>query len=424
MKKHIRKLLLLTSVLLCACTPIFPKTVEVPSGAHLKNNWDVSVGNLAICHDNKVYYYSDENNVPGIYSMDEDGYNSRILLECDDIKKMQIKDQKLYYLQRKGSVKDSLLITETYELMQFDLETQEKQKIELSDIQGSYYGTWDFFIGDVGTIFNDLSYFSAVQKLFLETGIKQLNGRFVGNIHSLGNADVIDTIKDVFYLYDFGDVYCIGDRSLEKPGNNRPYMTVYGSVGLFDKQENEKIFDFQPNVSGVKTKPNILYQDGDILFIVSGDGLTCYNNVEKKIIAEYQIPDMCVMKNAAGDNHKLLIIGMTTSGMDRIISFDMETGEIQTVFTGDENSMVVYFDSEKYVLMENKRVKEVILDNAGNMNEGKEVSIKIDLKSGNYKTDVAGNWLFITHWDKRNKCRKLDYKINLKNFTVGNLRSH
>ncbi len=58
-----------------------------------------NTGHLTAFANNQIYYYSNEaDGVNGIYKMDLDGSNVELLIECPDIKRLTIYDEKIYYV--------------------------------------------------------------------------------------------------------------------------------------------------------------------------------------------------------------------------------------------------------------------------------------------------------------------------------------
>ena len=410
--------LILISISICACTPLFPEVVKEPFETSIKNNWNSTSGDLAVFSNDKIYYFSDEGELPGIYSMDVDGTNAEFVVECDDIKTMQIKDDTLFYLQYTNSIKDSTIVTRVFQLMKYDLKSYEKSPISLYESKENYVGTWDFYISDIGIIFNDLRYASYIQSVLQITGVKEKEGIYLNTLNKIVRPNEIDNSKRNIYLYDLGDFYCIGGDGVKQDIYDKerfPYITYYEPAGLYDKGENENIFAYRANLDGSNYDTRIIYQDVQTLYIAYEGNIVAYDTLDKKVIDEYQFPEIAVVRNAKLKNRTLLMLGVTNENQDCILSLDLENGKTDTLKVFGEKAKVVYYDTDHYIISEGKELKKYLLDENQDGTEEWNIKLKKGINKEYYKTDVAEKWLLISHWDKKEEVRKLDYKINIEN---------
>lgn len=81
--------------------------VKEPFESNIKNHQESSYGSLAAFDGTRtVYYYADHDGVPGIYKMDTATSEPEFVVSYNDVKKIQIKDDNLYYLEYELDIRD------------------------------------------------------------------------------------------------------------------------------------------------------------------------------------------------------------------------------------------------------------------------------------------------------------------------------
>lgn len=396
---------------LCGCTPIFQKKVIELFEANIKNNQDAALGALSGCWGNHIYYYSDENGKPGIYQMNCDGGQAKLITECRDIKKLQIKDGLLYFLEYDKEINNREIATKSYKLNSLNLETGEKKVIETYGTEQGSYGPWDFCVGDSNIVFTSLWYSMPTQKIQEATGIRRTDGYYLKSLAELSEISRVSRRQLNYYLYNYDSWYIAGNfvKNL-KEDMETPYVDDWAAIGIYEKEQKEPGFLYHAEVYGSKYNTRILYQGKDRLLITDQDALSIYNIKEKCQENRVEVEGVLLFRNAVERDKHILLLAMMKSGTEKILCMDIETGTVEEIYETSKNSKIIYLNAECYTVLEETSLINVPFEGTVN----KWNITKNIIKKG-YKTDMCGDWLFITHWDARKKIRKLDYKINMKN---------
>ena len=388
--------------------------VEEPFEANIKSSQESPYGSLAAYDgDGSIYYYSNHRDIPGIYKMDLTGTEREFMVPCKDIKKMQIKNNILYYLEYETDIHDGDMLTKGYRLMQYDIALSETKKIELYE-RGSLFspcGTWNFCVGDKGIIFTDLA-LSAPKKEIREcVGIKNFDGTYLKSMLQVGVPRCIQASNQNFYLYDYGDLYCVsrfGNESLDED-EDEPYVDYWMHLGIYDKGQNVSQFgNSPPNARTMIPRAKIIGRTKELLLSYA-DQLVLYDADQNEIQKEYVFENTMDLNNAKAYGNKIIIIGKTKDAKDQIIYIDKQNETKNQLFEASEEEHVLYFDQEHYILFDQGKITK----NTYSGDEVWTVNLGKIWNTEGYKTDTSGDRLFVTHWNKRKKVRELDAMINI-----------
>lgn len=411
MKLYYKKLYLFLFIFcLCGCTPIFPKKVSEPLESNIKNNQNSAIGALSVYSENHIYYYSDENEISGIYRMSCDGSQVELVTECRDVKKLQIRKGVLYYLDFDKNVSNHEIITRTFILKKLNLKTGEKSTIELYGEEQKSYGTWDFCVGDSNIAFTSLTYNTPTQKLIEATGIKRADGYYLKSFSKLGKEMEASCSPLYYYLYSYDNWYLaeIGVDLMEDVVET-PFLDSWSAIGIYEKEQREPGFLYHAEVQRGGHDTRILYQGMNRILVANLGRLSIYNSREMHQENVVEAENVTVFKNAVEKDGKILLLAVTKNGTDKILCLDMETYDLKEVCEVPQNARIVYLNTLFYVVLDENSLTQIFFDGTAN----KWDLTKNMIKQG-YRTDMCGDWLFITHWDARKKKRKLDFKINME----------
>ena len=374
-------------------------TAKEPFEANIKNHQESSHGNLAVFDGNEsIYYYSDHGDMPGIYKMNMNGTEMQFVVSCKDVKRMQIRNHNLYYLEYEMDLEDADISAKGYRLMKYDLAHKDSEQIVLYGREADIYGTWNFCVGNKGIVFTDLYFRANMRRLQERTAIKNWEGEYLGTVRKAGKRHVVTTTKGSFYLFDYGDLYCV---SMEQDSGNGTYVDIWGQTGVYDKRQREPVID------GFSA-PQIIGWNRELLFVY-GNYLALYDDKRDEVLKEYVLENTSQQENLKMYGKQFVILGKTEDRNDQILSVDKENGIVHRLFEASEQEHVLYFDQESYILFNRGQITRCTYS-------GKEVW-KVNLgkirDTEGYRTDTSGDWLFVTHWNKRKKVRELDARIHM-----------
>ena len=401
-KKKVKWALVGVILVICMLSTSACLHVEVkePFESNIKNHQESSYGSLAAFDGTKtVYYYADHDGVPGIYKMDTATSEPEFVVSCNDVKKIQIKDDNLYYLEYELDIRDKRMSTKGYRLMKYNFTRKKAEKVPLYDRWGSHYGTWDFYIGDKGIIFTDLILFASRKTTHDATGIKSRDGEYLKSMRQIGKPKIVKGTDLRLYLYNFGDLFCIS--IMDWGADESIYVADWGEVGIYDKNQDELVM-------GNSFTAKIIGQDSGLL-LTYGEQLILYDVEKHKILKEYLFENTDRLNNTKVYGDTLIIFGKNKNQNDQILSVDNQTGTINKLFEASEDEHVLYFDQEDYILFDQGEITK----NKYSGDEVWTVNLGKIRNTEGYKTDTSGDWLFVTHWNKRKKVRELDAMINM-----------
>lgn len=373
--------------------------VKEPFMANIKNHQESVYGSLAVFDGNDtIYYYADHGDLPGIYKMNMSGEKIEFVVSSRDIKRIQIKNNNLYYLEYETDIQNTDISTKGYKLMKYDLARKESDQVVLYERKQNYYGIWNFCVGNKGIVFTDLTFLRNKRQTQEATAIKNWDGKYLGSVRQIGKCHEIKSKDYLFYLFDYDDLYCI---CMGSDGNNASYVDIWGQIGVYDKNYTEPVI-------GGFIMPRIIGQ-GQELFVASYDHLMIYDDKKDKVQKEFIFENTTELENAKIYGDKVIVFGKTRNRNDQILSIDNHNGTVSQLFEASEKEHVLYFDQEHYILFDQGKITKYTYsgDEIWTVNLG-----KIRNTEG-YKTDTSGDWLFVTHWNKRKKVRELDAIINM-----------
>lgn len=145
------------------------------------------------------------------------------------------------------------------------------------------------------------------------------------------------------------------------------------------------------------------------LFLTYGEQLIWYDAEKHKILKEYFFEDTDLLNNMKVFGDTLTVFGKNKNQNEQIFSVDSQTGTANKLFEASEEEHVLYFDQEHYILFDQGKITK----NTYSGDEVWTVNLGKIRNTEGYKTDTSGDWLFVTHWNKRKKVRELDAMINM-----------
>ena len=124
---------------------------------------------------------------------------------------------------------------------------------------------------------------------------------------------------------------------------------------------------------------------------------------------EYIFENTDCSKNCKIYDDIFLVLGKSKNRNDQILYVDDQNETVNQYFEASEDEHVLYFDQENYILFDQGTITKYsyIGERIWEVNLG-----KIRNTEG-YRTDTSGDWLFVTHWNKKKKVRELDALINM-----------
>lgn len=247
MKKII--VLLLIVILLSACRAIKDNN-EYRFNAFLiqyKINNSANAGVIGAENENRIYYFSQENNISGIYSMKNDGSDIKFETEARDIQKIQANNGEIYYLSFEKvsyGVEGEQWGNKFYSIKSLDLENYivnyyYKVENSVKDIieeyrKGAYRGIWDFYyLGDDKFILKTVDVTVPINNFKLKNYFMDKYGNIFTGYDFQNIKFQLDGSKNWLYFYkpDTSDYIILSENNIEKDESMEyKVFTVYDTV--------------------------------------------------------------------------------------------------------------------------------------------------------------------------------------------------
>lgn len=379
-----------------------------------KVNRGSPIGSIAVVYGDRIYYFSDEQENSGIYSMDLNGDNVRFELEARDIQKLQIKDDTLYYLTM-----DKVIYGEEgaqwgnryYSLKSIDLKTDEavrytnvEEVIRQKGYSNKYRGIWDFYyINSDKFVVSDISLASPEMSFRLKSNIIDVGG----SIYNFGEYKRIKlkTPKGEYFdhlaFYDFKDDEYI---LLLTTGDDSHTDLYTDRFSVYDEKLNSS-FTIIDTVISSEAEPRIFYKKGDNYIISSQNYVLEYDAQNEEVVNKYRF-DKDVRQIIIFDKNYLLV---KFENKEEIYNFDDESFMAEKILTNDKGR-IVDIHEDYYILIDNNALYKK------NISDEKDIW-KIDLGHDyikrEHKVEIAGDWLFIKSFNLEAEQSTLEEKINI-----------
>ncbi len=422
MKKII--VLLLIVILLSACRAIKDNN-EYRFNAFLiqyKINNSANAGVIGAENENRIYYFSQENNISGIYSMKNDGSDIKFETEARDIQKIQANNGEIYYLSFEKvsyGVEGEQWGNKFYSIKSLDLENYivnyyYKVENSVKDIieeyrKGAYRGIWDFYyLGDDKFILKSVDATIPVNNFRLKNYFMNIQGSVCTGYDFQKIKFILDGVKDWLYFYkpDTDDYIILSKNTIEKDESI--------------EYEDFIVYDIAKNSGFTVWDSSISYTDFLMIYFIDKGKLIAGgerngNNGKYNYIIEYDFEKEKVVKKCKIDGAETVIlfdkkyILAKFKNREEIYSFN-EADFTMKKLLSNKKGYIVDIRDNYYILLDKGNLYKKDLS-------GKDIwKIKLDKNyiKNEHKVEVTGDWLFIKSFDLKEEQAYLEEKINIK----------
>lgn len=422
MKKII--VLLLIVILLSACRAIKDNN-EYRFNEFLiqyKTNNSANTGAIGAENENRIYYFSQEGGVSGIYSMNLNGSDIKFETEANDMQKLQIKDRKIYYLlldKISYGEKGEQWGNKAYSLYSMDLKNYEKKYCsEVEDTvrntiqkykKDGYRGIWDFYhLGDDKFILKAVDVTVPINNFKLKNYFMDKYGNIFTGYDFQNIKFQLDGSKNWLYFYkpDTDDYIILSKNTIEKDESI--------------EYEDFIVYDIAKNSGFTVWDSSISYTDFLMIYFIDKGKLIAGgerngNNGKYNYIIEYDFEKEKVVKKCKIDGAETVIlfdkkyILAKFKDREEIYSFN-EADFTMKKLLSNKKGYIVDIRDNYYILLDKGNLYKKDLS-------GKDIwKIKLDKNyiKNEHKVEVTGDWLFIKSFDLKEEQAYLEEKINIK----------
>lgn len=426
MKKHFF-IYLICMLLMCSCAK--EKKVHDITRISYKNDLNSGRGIFAAQYLGRIYYFSEEAGISGVYTMKTDGSDVKLLFECRDVTGIQIINDMIYVLV----------------LQDEQFEKRKVFNVEMYSITGKSMGE---LLDKAIYQYSGPDGFAGVSGFYVD---KERNS-FINTITYEDKRGIIS--NQMFYQKD-GKINSIHEVSLDFTSGGKE--TAEGDmIGIYQIDNNYF------SLSNYKQDIDLFHPDSVVqkaardAYGYNSEENVCwwnYDELSNKWSGVQRIWGLLEDKMIVSEEHKVFIYNIDRHEIEKEVEFpsngkvayiDINKDYINVII--EENSPSVYSNRENicrqtlYCLDSNSNEPELIkyyeigekiiylndgmiMDYNGqvlNLSEivGNEINIlqteKLEIDNTiPYQVDMAGNWVFVKYNDKKNGASDAVVKIQI-----------
>lgn len=414
------------SLMLSGCVATYSEHTYMPSNLRIEIDSDntLSCGYTAVSDLEHIYYFGQEGTKSGIYSMDRDGTNVKLIAEEKDVSEMQLVDNILYYLSFDSvyygdTSKGDGIGSKVYTLKAIDLKSKEVHSLDEYQLLFQNYlkeYRCDFERGLVGFYYcgNDQFLLSTVdltgptKRLELISGIvtkdKLLFVDEAFNEYNILNEDMPVTSCNI---YSNDSLFMITDwkqmdymRGLIRSNNLYLYEGELGS-----SYDSAGIEFYKNPCSRVSINTVV---DNQIVYTID-NYVVLYDLQNNTIVKKLEIPDIEWMSLV---NNKFILAYHKDKNVQTLYRFMEEafTYEKISAFT---NERIVSISNDFIISMTSDRVKKYAVHDK-DMEEIWSKELQGDYLKSDHSIELCDGRLFIKQFDinKERACLVEKMKID------------
>lgn len=403
---------------------------------YYKQDSNANFGKKACVFKDRIYYFSNEKGLSGIYSMDRKGGDVKTELEVQDIRKLQLTENGIFFCgfkdfeanqNGKNRVFDLLFKDSTSDNTVSILD-QERYK-DIKNLNGNEKNIWDFYYVDPSlTIVENVEATIPTSMMGLQTFCISNNGVIENEQYTV----ILEEKKMQNPLAE--SMFCISEineliiSSRESPSwqakryveegksshSDRRYVIDNADVSVLDIDNNLMVLGDNRLFPVYKFKNRMLRSlNARGLIVTVGNEISLLDMNTLKFINQANLSDTADILFLLDTGEFAYIISETEKGNQGIYAFNLDTFASTNLMNFDKGEKVLWLDTHQALVLSGATVGFYRIDNE--ICE-KISSIELDRKidSKEYKTDVAGNWLFVYKFDSKLNADILQYKINIE----------
>ena len=390
--------------------------------ANRKNELTLDAGRKSCVYGGRVYYLSAESGKQGIHSMNPDGSDVKLEMEVEDVRKIQITEDEIYYAGHAETKEYAQKPYRVFDLMKYskkDNTTENMLDLQRNILDESttfYYdhNIWDFYMTS-----SDILMFSTVGhppgdspfgllRVYLSDGeelIKRENMQCFEDGETLESFLGLDVYKLVNYenlIFNIApsghaDTYCVDVGGPIAMWEETKEWSVSGEDPLFG--DNALIiYGIENNEISLLLKNRFTNESYYVTYSIDNGEINQIfktNHIIKSLIDQGEY-------------------GYVETDKKEIYRIEYESGECKKIAGYRNEDVILHMDKEKVVVAEEDGI------HVYQMEEGKEgleeigyYEMEQGYRSESGKTDVAGDYLFLYYFNEETNRDELKEKINL-----------
>lgn len=359
-------------------------------------------GKTCAFYNGRVYCFMNDNE-PGIYSMDADKKDCHLEVAVENIRKLQVTDDGIYYAapyNEKGK----------YSLFYKAWHDEAKEYFPAGNLKDLEHDlcVWDFYVGKDGLV-TIVEVYDRIPQRFLSF-----------------SAFIADTNKQIVPLADYEDYLVDFNASEDKKGICvSGYQDIIFTTGIDFKDRAERqnkytIDSDERNMTIFNSNTNelLLMRNQAVYFDVLFDGITQTIFEDKFVISSgnslywvvpnssepsytLELPDIQEIKFSVSADDMLLVVGTNEKGEEYLYEINLAKAEVQHTIAIAQGQEVIAIDNG-YVYTVSKKAAYVYKMKNGSFKQIDKQKWRKSLKKSS-KLEMAGNTIFVYNVSNRGK---------------------
>ena len=385
-------------------------------------NDNENTGYLSTMYEDSIYYFSNEDKgVNGIYRMDLDDGNSKLLIECPDVRRITVNEDGLYYVGLYKTYNETKYIQDFfYGLFKSDdFSTAER-------IMPQYLSVYDFFLFGDGFLSVSEKYQSRWDAMgssyLLKSGEMVESNENEVEVNKVyresGNSSLLAIRKINDIPIYFLATYTFPDKG--QVDGERFYGTYTFAIDdkgdLTDYDMISETFRYKyGSIRYLTNTHEIVYPYSRALYFISPDNCEITRQIELGLdnpqwegyrinheILGFDESDI-YLKTVIDDCGRLkvimyLVVSVNDGKCDKILSL------------ANDRKSTIYIDRENVILKENNKIYKYNIRPEGLTNP----QFLVKMKEDDLVVFKAGDWLFLYSGDFYDLARRLLCRINVE----------
>jgi hypothetical protein len=400
--------------------------------ANYKQDGSCPWGRKAAVYQNQVYYSDPAGG--GIFRMNLDGSQEQRVLECADIRKLQLTPEGIHYLGFIGNARKAGAERRPFRLFLYDWATGEVLQANLQKWDSDL---WDFYVAEDGAIAN-MNLREVVSEGYVNTVLYCTAGESYvpcGRLAVLRDFSVNRQERVPGSAYPgLGEMGGYGElvlsaNSLGVIRNVIEYELAWGGFAVTDRQKNRVVIDTEPLQPCLGGPPSYhrtidgflpegaLVHVGNEVMLLSAD---LQDSVRSVLLGGEE-----AIRLVAVDGGNAYLIAEKASGEKRQTVYELDLrsfacrklyacaqSERFLLFETKGEERVLWLDPEKLVTARGRVIRVWALED-GEYKLDRTAEVKQDVVDPVNETEVAGDWLFVYRFDREENRDELVEKVGI-----------
>lgn len=358
-------------------------------------------GKQCAFYEDRIYYFQNEDE-PGIYSMDTRGKDRRLEVRVSNIRKLQVREDGIYYV---GPIEGTYPTRYTIYRKEWNVPKAYEYSVTYPELESGEENAWDFYINENNTmvvlfVYTEIPHMNLIfQAFMLDSNGQPISLSEYDNYLEEYNPGKIDNKNTNLFGYD--DLLIMNEIGLEgwrkdvQGGGSNEYVVNMNqdNMTVFHKDKNEQLVFRNNAVYHENYMDSVLQTIYEGCFVIAnGNQLQWVQSDDAQMVRKVELPEAVAVRYSVRDDSDLLVIaeGEKTECIYRI---SLDTTKIETTYTVPKKQKVLALSDNMLYTVSDKALY-VYKNKNDEYEEQKSINWQNKLKKTS-KLEMCGNVIFV-----------------------------